>query len=235
MIDIATKQGRIVAAALRLAGEKPWQEISLRDIAAADGLSLAELSDTFKSKAEILTFFMKSVDREVLEKAPAPQAGESPRDALFEVIMARFDILEPHKRALRSIVEAGEIELSMIAPVMVSQGWMLQAAGIDSSGPLGAVRTAGLASVYQSVLRTWLDDDDPGAARTMAVLDRRLRSGESVMSGLNSAVGAARRFKSMLRSAFKKRSPTSGSESDQDLHDSRGASAGHEPGPASPA
>jgi hypothetical protein len=28
------------------------------------------------------------------------------------------------------------------------------------------------------VFRTWLDDDDAGLARTMAALDRRLRSGE---------------------------------------------------------
>ena len=34
-----------------------------------------------------------------------------------------------------------------------------------------------LALLYASVLRTWLDDDDPGLARTLAALDRGLARG----------------------------------------------------------
>ena len=56
--------------------------------------------------------------------------------------------------------------------------WMLTAADISASGPKGMVRAQGLALLYASVLRTWLDDDDPGQARTMAALDRALASGQ---------------------------------------------------------
>lgn len=202
MIDLGTSEGRIIAAALRLAGDKPWQEVSLRQIAEAAGLTLAGLSETYNSKSAILRDFVRQVDKEVLARAPGPREGESKRDALFEVIMARFDVLEPHRSALRSMVASGELELAMIKPLFASQAWMLQAAGIDAEGPAGALRTAGLASAYASVFRTWLEDDDPGLARTMAVLDRRLRSGESVMSGIDSAIGAARRVKDMMRSGF---------------------------------
>ena len=200
MIDLGTDEGRIVAAALRLAADKPWQEVTLRQIADASGMSLVALSEHFASKTEIVAAFVRCVDRDVLQRAPGPREGESKRDALFEVVMARFDALEPHKSALRSMVESGELEIPMLKPLFKSQSWMLQAAGIDSSGPAGAVRTAGMASVYASVLRTWLDDGDPGLARTMAALDRRLRNGESVMSGMDSVIGAARRVKEMLRS-----------------------------------
>ncbi|MBU2581509.1 MAG: TetR family transcriptional regulator [Alphaproteobacteria bacterium] len=200
MIDVGSTEGRVVAAALRLAGEKPWQDVTLRQIAEAAGLNLAELSEHFASKSEILAAFVRLVDKQVLASAPAPQEGESKRDALFEVVMARFDAMTPYKAALGSIAGSGEVEFALIRPVLCSQGWMLQAAGIDSDGPAGAVRKAGLASAYASVFRTWLDDDDPGMARTMAVLDRRLRSGETVMSGLDSALGAARRLKDILRS-----------------------------------
>ena len=33
--------------------------------------------------------------------------------------------------------------------------------------------------------RTWLKDDDPGLARTMAALDRRLRRGEQTLSSID--------------------------------------------------
>ena len=200
MLDMGTNEGRIISAALRLAGERPWSEISLREIAEAAGVNLAGLSESFSSKSEILGAFVKHVDKEVLAIAPAPQPGESQRDALFEVIMARFDALASYKSAIDSIVKSGEAELRMLRPLLASQAWMLQAAGIDSGGPAGALRTAGLVSVYAAVLRTWLEDDDPGLARTMAALDRKLRHGESVMSALDGAFGAARRVKDMLRS-----------------------------------
>jgi hypothetical protein len=40
------------------------------------------------------------------------------------------------------------------------------------------VRAQGLALLFASVLRTWIDDDDAGLARTMAALDRALARGQ---------------------------------------------------------
>jgi len=59
-----------------------------------------------------------------------------------------------------------------------SQQWMLAAADISASGPKGMLRAQGLALLYASVLRTWLDDTDPGLARTMAALDSALARGQ---------------------------------------------------------
>jgi hypothetical protein len=93
---------------------------------------------------------------------------------------------------------------------------MLRAAGIAAEGLEGQVRTAGLAAVYASVLRTWLNDDDPGLARTMAVLDRRLRRGErtlnmldEVRSRLCSLAGA---LASARKRASEKRAPDAAPE-----------------------
>jgi hypothetical protein len=55
---------------------------------------------------------------------------------------------------------------------------MLTAAGINAPGPRGAVQAQGLALLFSSVLRTWIRDDDPGLARTMAALDRALARGQ---------------------------------------------------------
>ena len=56
--------------------------------------------------------------------------------------------------------------------------WMLDAAGGGRSGPQGVVKAQGLAIVWGQVMRVWLNDEDPGHARTMAELDRRLRQAE---------------------------------------------------------
>jgi len=235
MIDMSTAEGRVVSAALRVAAEKPWEDVTLRHVAESAGMNLAELSDCFASKSAILAAFVRHIDKQVLANAPVPQDGESQRDALFEVIMARFDVLEPYKSALRSVVGSGEVELSMIRRVLASQGWMLQAAGIDADGPAGAMRTAGLASVYASVFRTWLDDDDPGLARTMATLDRRLRSGETAMMGLDSAFRAVQRLKKMVRSGFGSASYSRSNMKDEEGQGGGASANSDEPPGAAPA
>jgi hypothetical protein len=73
-----------------------------------------------------------------------------------------------------------------------SQQWMLTAADIDAAGPRGMVRAQGLAMLFASVLRTWVDDDDPGHARTMAALDRALARGQR-WSDLLDGVGRIQR------------------------------------------
>src|SRR5436305_1993893 len=56
---------------------------------------------------------------------------------------------------------------------------MLTAADIDAFGTRGMVRAQGMAVIYARTLRVWLDDDDPGLARTLAELDRNLARAQS--------------------------------------------------------
>lgn len=202
MLEETTNKGRIIAAAMKLAAEKPWREVSLIDIADGAGLTLADVREHFDGKPAIVRGFVRAVDDALLKAAKRPQADQGARDALFEVIMARLDLLTPHKAAVRSIVGAAEPDLGLLGSALASQQWMLSAAGIDASGARGTVRTLGLASVYASVLRTWLDDEDPGMARTMAALDRRLRRGERNIQSLEGACETAMGFGRRLSELF---------------------------------
>ena len=188
MIDQSTAKGRIVAAALRLAAEKPWREVTLADIAASAGIPLPALRAETDSKSGVIALFTRMIDDQVLAAPRAKVARQSPRDALFDVIMARFDALQPHRSALRSIMaRPSPVEPDQVKAFLGSQRWMLTAAGIGAEGLKGGVKTMGLASLYASVFRTWLDDDDPGMARTMASLDRRLRRSENTLSSIREA------------------------------------------------
>lgn len=198
MIDKSTVRGRIVAAALDLAAQRAWDSVTLRDIAEAAGSNLVELRREFRSKGEILAAFARMIDDEVLAKAPARMAGQAARDHLFEVVMSRFDALQAYRPALKSIATAAQPDPALIRAFVGSQAWMLHAAGIGTDGVEGGLKLAGLASIYASVFRTWLDDDDPGLARTMAALDRRLRRGERTYTRIEDGLGLARRIVAMV-------------------------------------
>jgi AcrR family transcriptional regulator len=173
---------RIIAAFMSLLAAKPIEQIGLAGIAREAGVSLVELRDLFGSTLAILAAQLKETDRTVLTADAADMAEEPPRERLFDVLMRRLEVLEPHKAAVRSLTRSASrnpgLAFALNGLAVRSQQWMLTAADIDAAGPRGMVRAQGLAILFASVLRTWVDDDDPGHARTMAALDRALARGQ---------------------------------------------------------
>ncbi len=171
-------EDKIINAAMKLAATRGWQALTLADIAKAAKLKLPDMPAHFSSKTAILAAYGRRIDARVLDEAAAAEMeGESARDRLFDVLMMRFDAMAGEKAALRRIAADQKREpLSsavLARPVLQSMSWMLEAAGIDSSGIAGAVRARGLALIWASAFKAWLDDDDD-QSKTMAVLDRRL-------------------------------------------------------------
>jgi AcrR family transcriptional regulator len=181
----ATEREKIIAALLALLAAGPFESIALSEIAAEAGVSLAQLRDEFPSTLAIIAAHMKATDRAVLAADVSDMAEEPERERLFDVLMRRLEILEPHREAVRSLLRSARrdppLALALNALSVRSQQWMLTAAGIGASGPRGMIRAQGLAMLFVSVLRAWIDDDDPGHARTMAALDRALGRGQRLL------------------------------------------------------
>jgi ubiquinone biosynthesis protein COQ9 len=199
----------IVDAALRLAAEKPWREITLAAIAEASGVSLAELAQQVSGKAEILEAFARRMDSRLLASlANDPVEGDA-HDRLFEAMLRRFELLAPYKAAIANIAKApaeGPAEwLHLLASSLTTQGWMLAAADIKLTGFAGDAAKLGLAKIAVDTLRIWLKDDDAGLARTMAALDRKLRDGEAMMKRLETPIALCSGFARVFRSLREER------------------------------
>ena len=109
-------------------------------------------------------------------------AEEPPRERLFDVLMRRIEAMAPYREATRSLMKSAScnpgLAFALNGLAVRSQTWMMTAAGIDAAGPRGMIRAQGLAGLFASVLRTWVDDEDEGLARTLAALDRALARGQ---------------------------------------------------------
>jgi AcrR family transcriptional regulator len=180
--DDRSERERIIDAFMALLAEKPIEQIGLAEIAKGAGISLSDLRGAFDSTLAILAAYVKQIDRAVLAGEDADMAEEPPRERLFDVLMRRIELLAPHKAAVRSLMRSAVrnpgLALALQGLGLRSQQWMLTAADIGAAGPRGFLRAQGLALLFASVLRTWVDDDDPGLARTMAALDRALARGQ---------------------------------------------------------
>ena len=177
-----SNRDRAIASLLAQLAERPFEQIGLAQIASDASLSLADLRAEFGSTLAILAAHIKEIDRQVLADQDADMAEESPRERLFDVLMRQLEILGPHKEAVRSLLRSAArnpgLALALNGLAVQSQQWMLTAADIGASGPKGVLRAQGLALLFANVLRTWVDDDDEGLARTLAALDRELARGQ---------------------------------------------------------
>jgi len=187
---------RAIDAFLRLLEDHSFHEIGLSEIANGAGLSLAELRALFPGKYAIVSAFSERIDGEVLG-GEAPE-GETGRDRLFDIMMRRFEALGPHKAAVRALAQAGTRDPCLAGLLhrnsLRSLQWLKAAADVHRSGLVGLLAGEGLALVQAETFRVWLNDEDPGLARTMAALDKGLRRGEKALGFVDTLCSRLRPF-----------------------------------------
>jgi AcrR family transcriptional regulator len=194
-------RNRVIDALMALAAEEPWDMITLSAIAGKAALSLADLRDLFPSKGAILGSFVRRIDRIVLDGTGKDMADEAARERVLDVMMRRFDALLPYRDGLRSITRGMERDplglLALNQQGLNSWRYMLEAAAIDTGGPLGAMKVQGAIVVFARAFKTFLDEEDTALTKTMAVLDKELTRGEWVLAraeGLNRLAAPLRGF-----------------------------------------
>jgi AcrR family transcriptional regulator len=163
----------VLTALLDLAAERPWREVSLRDIATKAGVPLPELFARAIGKPELLAQLSEAFDTAALSIEPVPEADA--HDALFDAVMARVEAMEPHRSALIAIArDSTGISwdgLVFAAHFPRTARAILVGAGLDATPP----RVVAMTAVWARIARVWRDDE--GALnRTMAEIDKQLKT-----------------------------------------------------------
>jgi hypothetical protein len=154
-------------AALALAAERPWREVSLREIAERAGVDFAALYAKTPAKPLLVLRLSQKLDRAAL--ATAATQSDDPHDRLFDAAMARIEAMEAHREGLRSMAR-GEGPISIAPHLPLTARAILEAAGVTATPP----RLAAMTLVWARVVQVWRDDE--GALnRTMAEIDKRLK------------------------------------------------------------
>lgn len=199
-----------LVAALELAAEQRWDDLTLSEIANRAGLTL----DDFHGRATKQTladyaepYFDRAMTREGVDM------DDTPRERLFDVIMLRFEAMEPYRDGLKSLMAWRERSPLRIARQLAarrrSAEWALIAAGLDGSGPMpSGLRAIGVAWAMAQAEYAWRKETDPGFARTMAALDKELRKAEERQ-------GAFARFTGQTTRKRKEDEPAAPSEDEE--------------------
>jgi AcrR family transcriptional regulator len=190
MTETSFDSSSVIAAALRLAAERGWSRLTLRDIAAAAGLPAETVQRHFPCKTAVLLAYAKEIERRAAASPVPFEAEDTVRDRLFELLMQRIDLLSPEKDAVVRILRdlpADPLGATVATPeVLRLMASILELAGVSAAGPIGWLRCKGLAGIWLATLCAWARDDSPDHARTMAALDsylRRIEPAARLLSG----------------------------------------------------
>ncbi|MEZ2406763.1 AcrR family transcriptional regulator [Bosea sp. OAE752] len=199
----ADPRKRAVDALMNLAASRPWDEIELPDIATEAGLTLAQLRGLFPSKLAMLGGVTRIVDDAVLAGMSDDLAAEPIRERLFDLVMRRLDAMAPYKAALRRIVPVIRRDPLALAALnrsaVNSWRYMLASVGIPTEDSLGALRVQGAVLLMARVSDTWLDDDEPELSKTMARLDRELKTAGRIMARVEDVHRLTAPFRGLAR------------------------------------
>ncbi|MBC7800689.1 MAG: hypothetical protein H7Z10_08700, partial [Gemmatimonadaceae bacterium] len=129
----------------------------------------------FPGRGAVLLRFGVIADQAALA---IPQTEPSPRERLFDLLMARFDALQPNRAGIQQLMQALPTDpgtsMLLYAATLRSMKWMLDGASIPSTGLVGGLRVHGLLALWLYAMRTWEKDESPDLAATMATVDRGL-------------------------------------------------------------
>ena len=175
---------QIIDATLGLAGDEGWRMVSIATICEKTKIDKAAFYREFDHPAAVIAAYSRRVSADILVTAGPFSEDDSPRDRLFDVLMQRFDLAVKHKSGLKAVLESAPFDpalgLTLACMLPTAMRRTLTAADIDTHGPLGLIRIKGLAAIYLSTLRIWINDDSPDMAKTMAHLDKALAKAEKL-------------------------------------------------------
>jgi hypothetical protein len=178
-----TDDAALLAGFWQVVALRGWHGVTMGRVATEAGLSLAALRAQARTPLDLLRLHGREMDRGVLAGTIRGQGG-SPRDRIFDVLMRRLDAMQPYRPGvLRLLSDAKRdpvLALFLLPHLLVSMGWMLEAAELDAAMPAGAWRAPGLAAVWLAGVRAWQEDDTADLGATMAALDRALDRAERI-------------------------------------------------------
>jgi hypothetical protein len=165
----------LIAAVFSQAALRGWADVNIAEAARDAGLPLDRVRACFPGRGAVLLRFGILADQAALA---AGSSEPSPRERLFDMVMSRFDALQQHRAGILQLLRALRTDpatsLLLYGATLRSMKWLLDGAGVPSSGTVGGLRVHGLLALWLYALRAWEGDESPDLSATMAAVDRGL-------------------------------------------------------------
>lgn len=175
----------LIEASLSLIEKKGWADFSLMDLCNSLAIEPPDLHQHISNKSQWLVYWQTYVVEEIQNIIPQEDLLDlSIKDRLLELTMTRFEVLSPHRPALKVLFEGlvKEPQNYLQFQSALRQGWeMLFTYGhIPNTSVISRIRTEAFISLYLVNLYRWLHTD-LSAEKLQSTLDQQLGWGDKIM------------------------------------------------------
>jgi hypothetical protein len=178
----ASARRDLARAALATAGTSAWRSLTLLDLARAAGRPVSDFYGA--SLGEAVDCVEEAFDRAISDNLETLDASQTVRDRLFDLIMKRFEAMEPHRAAILAMEVGVDRDPILLAAAhqrhVRCARWVLALAGLEADGMTGNARAQGLGVIIGQARGAWRGDDAGDFTKTMASLDKNLRRAEEM-------------------------------------------------------
>ena len=169
------KEKRIAQNTLAILKKKSWKVLNFEEVLKNNK------NINIKSKIDLLKNINRYVDDALIIKMKKLEIS-STKDMLFEVLMARFDILQQNRKSYLEIYKAfkksPQYFIKLLPSFLESMIITAELAKYNVNGLKGSIRLKGLMMVYFATFFQWLEDKTTSLERTMTQLDKNLDQAE---------------------------------------------------------
>ncbi len=169
----------IAKKTLNLLEKKQWNNISLSTLLDKKNIAL------FKNKNELLININRYFDY-LLKKNLTYLEQSSSKDMLFEVLMARLDILNTHRKSVKKILKyfpSHPHQAIKLIPSFIESIILISTlSNVEISGVKGAAKIKALFILYILTIYTWSNDESDSLEKTMTILDQYLTNFDKLIN-----------------------------------------------------
>lgn len=177
-----------ITALLNLAGKSGWAAVTPTKLAIAAKITEQAAATFLTTPTQTMRAIADFVTAAAAQNYRHDKRG-STREALFEILMLRFDVLQRHRAGFLALQQAARrdprLTAALAQAIYPQCDAILRLAQITAEPPINLLQQAGLGAIYGAALCVWKRDDSPDLAKTMAALDRQLRRTEQLMRFMN--------------------------------------------------
>jgi len=171
----------IALKTLKLLKKKSWGEIRLEEIIK----NSKKHKQSIKTKNDLLKNINRYVDY-LLKKETSSIEKSTTKDMLFEVIMARFDVLQKYRNSFLTLFESfkSKPQKSIILLPSFLESMFLTAtlANIEIKGIKGSLTIKGIFIIYIATYLEWIKDTSKSLEKTMTTLDQYLNKASKILN-----------------------------------------------------
>ena len=176
-------QAELIKYSFDLIEKEGWNSFSFNKLSKSLNAELNLVKNLLKSKKQLLIIFSEYIDEEVMKNVDINDLKDnSVRDNLFELLMLRFEKLQPFKTSLRILLndlksKPGDLK-KIYKKIINSLDFYMEISNSKKNFIFDFIKFNSIFLIYSLTFKTWINDESKDMSITMAELDKWLSKAE---------------------------------------------------------